>query len=164
MSSQDTLNPNPFRPDVPTKHQDTEGVVHSDLELSTVKIKAEEICLVNSTLKTSKKNLKKLEKVMDTLNIIDVKKLNGIKEIMIDPLLHKIYYELWFMFTSELIHIQKDLILYFEYSFRREKQPLSNKEITDKMRLLIKPISVQFLKFKPPQIKLFVPEQIYNEF
>lgn len=129
-----------------------------------VKIKAEEICLVNSTLKNSKKNLKKLEKVMDALNIIDIKKLNGIKEKKIDPLLHTIYYELWFMFTNELIHIQKDLIDYFEYSFKREKQPLSNKEITDKIKLLIPPISIPFLKFKPPQIKLFVPPQIYNEF
>lgn len=65
---------------------------HCNNKPSIVNIKAEEICLVNSTLKNSKKNLKKLEKVMDALNIIDIKKLNGIKEEMIDPFFFFFFY------------------------------------------------------------------------
>lgn len=133
-----------------------------------VVIKVEEIYLVNSSLKIAIKNLKKMEKVYDDINLIDPKKLHGINGI-IKPLLHVIYYEVWFMFMDEIIHIQKDLIEYFEFAQKGEPQPRSKKELTDKIKMLTKPISIPFfispkLTFKPPQIKLVVPPSIYCGF
>ena len=131
-----------------------------------VTIKVEEIYLVNSSLKNAIKNLKKMEKVYDDINLIDPKKLHGINGI-IKPLLHVIYYEVWFMFMDEIIHIQKDLIEYFEFDRDGEPQPRSKKELTDKIKMLTKPISIPFFissksTLKPPQIKLFVPSSIYH--
>ncbi|CCV02270.1 hypothetical protein IIV30_075L [Invertebrate iridescent virus 30] len=121
-------------------------------------IKIEQICLVNSTLKTAKKNLKKLEKVMVELESIDYKKLK------LGDTLTTIYYEVWFMFINEIICIQKHLIEYFVCLLKNKPQPLPNNEIVDKINLLCKPIFIQILNFKPPHIKLCVPQNIYNEF
>lgn len=123
-----------------------------------VYLKIEQLCLVNSTLKNAKKNLKKLEKVMVDLESIDYDKLK------LGDTLTTVYYEVWFMFLNEIICIQKHLIDYFVCLLENEPQPLPNNEIVDKINLLLKPISFQILNFKLPQIKLFVPEQIYNKF
>ena len=133
----------------------------------SVIVKVEGICLVNSSLKFARKNLKKIEKVYDDFNLIDRKQLNGINGL-IRPLLHSIYYEVWFMFMDDIIHIQKDLINYFEYASKGEEQPIKNNEIVNKIKMLTKPVSIKFLtqskSFKPPSIKLFVPQSIYDEF
>ena len=123
-------------------------------------IKAEPICMVTSTLANSKKNLKKMNKIYDALNLIDPKE--EFKENNGKPQLMEIYYQVWFMFMDEIIHIQKTLI---NCSCKGKIEPLLVKEIMDKMDLLIQPIPVQFLKYKPPQIKLFIPpnvEHIFN--
>ena len=123
-------------------------------------IKAEPIRMVASTLANSKKNLKKMNKIYDALNLIDPKE--ELKENNGKPHLIEIYYQVWFMFMDEIIHIQRTLI---NCSCEGEIKPSLVKEIMDKMDLLIQPISVQFLKFKPPQVKLFIPpnvEHIFN--
>jgi hypothetical protein len=140
---------------------------YSGLKTPTATIKIEEVCLVNSSLKFARKNLKKIEKIYNELNLIDSKQLKGINGL-INPLLHSIYYEVWFMFMDEIVHLQKNLIDYFEYAARGEDQPIKNNEFVDKIKMLIKPISVDLStstkSFKLPQIKLFVPQSIYDEF
>lgn len=132
-----------------------------------VVIQVEHICLVNSTIKNAKKNLKKMDKIYNNLNLVDLRKLDGIKDF-VNPLLHTIYYEIWFMFMNEIIHIQKNLLELF--NTLNDKYRIT--KIIEQIRLLIKPISIPFfilldqkiVKFKPPQVKLFVPETIYKEF
>lgn len=132
-----------------------------------VVIQVEHICLVNSTIKNAKKNLKKMDKIYNNLNLVDLRKLDGIKDF-VNPLLHTIYYEIWFMFMNEIIHIQKNLLELFDTL--NDKYRIT--KIIEQIRLLIKPISIPFfilldqkiVKFKPPQVKLFVPETIYKEF
>ena len=106
-------------------------------------IKIEDICMVQTNLQVAKKNLKKLQKVYTRLNLIDYKKLNN------DDV---IYFEVWFMFMDEIIHIQKNLInnfkVYKNYNF---------KKIQEDIEILMKPISIELLTFKPPLIKLMVP-------
>ena len=137
------------------------------LKVPTVTIKVEEVCLVKSNLKIARKNLKKIEKIYDDLNLINPKQLKGINGF-INPLLHTIYYEVWFMFMDDIVHIQKNLIDYFEYANKGEEQPIKNNEFVDKIKMLIKPISVDLStpskSFKLPSVKLFVPPLIYDEF
>jgi hypothetical protein len=154
------------------------------LKVPTVTIKVEEVCLVKSNLKIARKNLKKIEKIYDDLNLIDPKQLKGINGL-INPLLHtipfsngegmkvdfvdrSIYYEVWFMFMDDIVHIQKNLIDYFEYANKGEEQPIKNNEFVDKIKMLMKPISVDLStpskSFKLPSVKLFVPQSIYDEF
>lgn len=121
----------------------------------TICIEIEQLRLVNSTLKSAKRNLKKLEKIMVDLDAIDYKKLKLDNEIFLTT----IYYEVWFIFINELISVQKQLI---EGQFKPQSSPC--KEIVDQISLLLKPISTQILSFRPPQIKLCVPQHIYNEF
>nr|P25097.1 RecName: Full=Uncharacterized 15.9 kDa protein in MSP 5'region [Simulium sp. iridescent virus]AAA66584.1 unknown protein [Simulium sp. iridescent virus] len=111
------------------------------LKVPTVTIKVEEVCLVKSNLKIARKNLKKIEKIYDDLNLINPKQLKGINGL-INPLLHTIYYEVWFMFMDDIVHIQKNLIDYFEYANKGEEQPIKNNEFVDKIKMLMKPISV----------------------
>lgn len=137
------------------------------LKVPTVTIKVEEVCLVKSNLKIARKNLKKIEKIYDDLNLIDPKQLKGINGL-INQLLHTIYYEVWFMFMDDIIHIQKNLIDYFEYANKGEEQPIKNNEFVDKIKMLMKPISVDLStpskSFKLSSVKLFVPQSIYDEF
>ncbi|ABF82045.1 hypothetical protein MIV015R [Invertebrate iridescent virus 3] len=120
-----------------------------------VTIKAKELWLVNSTMTIAKKNLKKMEKVYDYLNQINIKTLSPESVI---------YYELWFMFIVECIHIQKIIIEYFQHEKNGEKQPITIGEIVYKIKMMLKPISVPFLKVKTGHVKLFIPEQIFNKF
>lgn len=132
--------------------------------LKEITIEVEEVYLVNSTIKNAKKNLKKLIKIYDTINLVDYKyfqKNNNLK--------HIVYYETWFMFMDDIVHIQKDLIEYFENEINGEKHQRTQKELVDKIKMLLKPISIEFSncnikRFTPPSIKLFVPEQIYEVF
>ena len=137
------------------------------LKVPTVTIKVEEVCLVKSNLKIARKNLKKIEKIYDDLNLVNPKQLKGINGF-INPLLHTIYYEVWFMFMDDIVHIQKNLIDYFEYANKGEEQPIKNNEFVDKIKMLMKPISVDLStpskSFKLPSVKLFVPPSIYDEF
>lgn len=137
-------------------------------------IEVEQLHLVESTLTNAKKNLKKMNKIYDYLNLIDSKELeyggnvpicpSGISST-IGPIAQSrqvVYYQVWFMFMDEIIHIQKTLI---ECSICGKIEPLLLNEIMDKMNLLIKPSSsVSFLKFTPPQIKLFVPLNLEHIF
>ena len=72
-------------------------------------IKIEDICMVQSTLQIAKKNLKKLQRVYTRLNHIEYKRLNN------DNI---IYFEVWFMFMDEIIHIQKNLIAWIQTEFK----------------------------------------------
>ena len=144
------------------------------LKVPTMTIEVEEVCLVKSNLKIARKNLKKIEKIYDDLNLIDPKQLTRSLDNMpcgtalINPLLHTIYYEVWFMFMDDIVHIQKNLIDYFEYANKGEEQPIKNNEFVDKIKMLMKPISVDLStpskSFKLPSVKLFVPQSIYDEF
>jgi hypothetical protein len=136
---------------------------NNGLKTPNVTIKVEEICLVNSSLKYAQKNLKKIEKIYNELNLIDfkqIKKNNGLTQFM--------YCEIWFIFIDDVLHIQKQLINYFKYDFKDEQQPIKKNEFVTKIRMLIKPISVEILtsskRLMLPQIKLFVPKSIYDEF
>ncbi len=134
--------------------------------INTVTIQVEYLCLINTTIKNAKKNLKKMDKIYNNLNLVDTKQLDGYDEI--GPLLHIIYYESWFMFMDEIIHIQKDLLNFFT----DVNDTLQPTKIIKQINLLVKPISIPFfislnhklVKFKPPQVKLFVPNTIYNKF
>lgn len=95
---------------------------------------------------------------LDRLNFKEMRSKLG----SFHPLL--IYYEIWFMFMDEIIHIQKDLI----DDFKCFDQPLKIDEIVYKIKLLLKPKIIKSetdkIGFNPPQIKLFVPDVIYNRF
>lgn len=54
-----------------------------------------------TSLKTAKKNLKKLEKIYEQINLVNYKTI---------PTTHKIHYEHWFMFMDEIIQIQKKIL------------------------------------------------------
>jgi hypothetical protein len=109
-------------------------------------IKIEDICMIQTNLQLAKKNLKKLQKVYTKLNLIDYKKLNNDKVI---------YFEVWFMFMDEIIHIQKNLI----NNFKGYKN-YNLKNIQEDIKVLMKPISVELLAFKPPLIKLMIPHTL----
>jgi hypothetical protein len=146
--------------------------MHSSADhcINEVIIQVEHICLVNSTIKNAKKNLKKMGKIYNNLNLVDSHALDGVNNV-VDPFLHTIYYEIWFMFMDEIINIQKDLLKVFECLVDIDVS-LQISKIIEQINLLIKPISIPFficlnqkiVKFKPPQVKLFVPETIYEKF
>ncbi len=106
-------------------------------------IKIEDICMVQASLQIAKKNLKKLQRVYTRLNHIEYKKLNN------DTI---IYFEVWFMFIDEIILIQKNLIDNF-----KGYKSCNLKKIQEDVNVLIKPISIELLTFKPPSIKLMIP-------
>ena len=143
---------------VTPKKKQNKKVEQTPLPYLSVTVQLESLCLVNSSLSNAKKNLKKLDKIYDSLNQLDYKKLKGMNGV-ITPLLHTIYYELWFMFMDEITHIQKDLI---EYTINGQNHLQTADELMYKITLLMKPISISFFKFKPPPIKLFVPQIIYD--
>jgi hypothetical protein len=118
--------------------------------VQTTIVKVEGIYLVQSTIKDTQTHLKKLEQIYDKLNLVEYKKLRK----------NRIYYEVWFMFMDEIIHLQKILIDYMMDETKQNKQ-----EILKKIKLLMKPISISFFKFKTPScIRLYVPEQIFKWF
>jgi hypothetical protein len=114
-------------------------------------IKLESLLILNSAITRAEKNLKKLEVARNQVYQVNYKNLKG----LVDTL----YYELWFMFMDEIIHIQK-LVLDF---FREGRtQPISANEIIYKIRLLMKPVPTKL--FKINSVALVLPQQIYNCF
>ena len=109
-------------------------------------IKIEDICMIQSSIQIAKKNLKKLQRVYTRLNHIEYKKLNH------DNI---IYFEVWFMFMDEIIHIQKNLIDNFKVY-----KGYNLKKIQEDVNVLMKPISIELLAFKPPSIKLMIPQSL----
>lgn len=114
-------------------------------------IKLESLLILNSTINTAEKNLKKLEVARDQVYRINYRNLKG--------LVNTLYYELWFMFMDEIIHIQKLVLDFFREG---QSQPISINEIIYKIRLLMKPIPTKL--FKINSIALVLPHQIYNCF
>jgi len=114
-------------------------------------IKFEGIYLVQSTLIEAQTCLKNLEDVYDQLDLINYKQIVQKKKGSLIPI---IYYEMWYLFMVEIIHIQKSLI-----------DGENDQKIIDKINLLKKPISKPFFKFQPPQkIQLYVPPNIFKNF
>lgn len=110
--------------------------------------------IVLSSIKVAIKNLKKIEEIYDKINAVNFKKLKGPKH-------HIIYYELWFIFIDEMVHLQKDIIDCMTNGCNDQQIKL----LVEKIKLLIKPTStISFFKFKPPQIQLHVPKCIYDLF
>lgn len=121
-------------------------------------IQAEKLYLIQSTIKNAKNNLKKLKKIYNRLNVVEPKKLNdqcGTENNSTEFLKHVIYYEMWFIFIDELVHIQKELIDL--YMIPAEQRRESDIIINDRLKFLIKPVSIFFAEFKPPCIRLIVP-------
>lgn len=110
--------------------------------------KIESLFVIKSTILLAKQNIKKLEKLYGELNLVDPKNLNKVDMV---------YYELWFIFLDEIIHIQKLLINFFT-------QPTKKlcKQIISKIKLILKPIPIEILNFKPKEVNLFVHEKIYE--
>ena len=112
-------------------------------------IKLESLLILNSA--ELKKNLKKLEVARNQVYRVNYKNLKG----LVDTL----YYELWFMFMDEIIHIQKLVLDFFREG---QTQPISANEIIYKIRLLMKPVPTKL--FKINSVALVLPQQIYNCF
>lgn len=118
--------------------------------LKEATIKVEDICTTMGNLQTAKKNLKKMERVYNRLNCMEYKKDLTNSDT--------IYFELWFMFMDEIIHIQKKII----DGFKGYNKTYNMKKIHEDVKVLMKPISIQFATFKPPFIKLIIPLKNYS--
>jgi|GWRWMinimDraft_13_1066021.scaffolds.fasta_scaffold20747_2 hypothetical protein len=114
-------------------------------------IKLESLLILNSAITRAEKNLKKLEVARNQVYRVNYKNLKG----LVDTL----YYELWFMFMDEIIHIQKLILGFFREG---QTQPISANEIIYKIRLLMKPVPTKL--FKINSVALVLPQQIYNCF
>ena len=110
-------------------------------------IKIEDLCVISGSFQTAKKNLKKMERVYNRLNCMEYKKDLTNSDT--------IYFELWFMFMDEIIHIQKKII-----DGSKGYKTYNMKKIHEDVKVLMKPISIQFSTFKPPLIKLIIPKNI----
>lgn len=114
-------------------------------------IKLESLLILNSAITRAEKNLKKLEVARNQVYRVNYKNLKG----LVDTL----YYELWFMFMDEIIHIQKLVLDFFREG---QTQPISANEIIYKIRFLLKPVPTKL--FKINSVALVLPQQIYNCF
>jgi hypothetical protein len=123
-------------------------------------IEVEALLLVKSDLTMARKNLKRMQHIYDKVNGL-INQNEGKFQPGSPPHSDCLYSEIWFMFMDEIVHIQHVII---KSLIEGTLTDYKINEFVDKIKLITKPISIIFFGYKPPQVKLFVPQIVFDRF